>query len=115
MGKKCRFYVDIKAMQKEVTGSCNLVVVNFPNKEKVQFIVDCGLFKEKEYDELNFVLPFDAGNVDFCLVTHSHVDHIGRLPFMAKKGFFRSIYATEDTCKLLPLALQDSCKVLNLV
>ena len=33
MGKKCRFYVDIMAMHEEVTGSCNLAIVKFPNGE----------------------------------------------------------------------------------
>ena len=34
MGSKERFYVDIMALQPEVTGSCNLVIVNYPNGEK---------------------------------------------------------------------------------
>ena len=115
MGKNCRFYVDIMATNNEVTGSCNLVIVKMPNGETIRFVVDCGLFQEREYEELNSVLPFDAENIDFCLVTHVHVDHIGRLPFMVNKGFYKSIYATETTCKLLPLALGDSYKVLNSV
>lgn len=115
MGKNCRFYVDMMAMQNEVTGSCNLVIVKLPSEETVRFVVDCGLFQEKKYEELNYVLPFNAENINFCLVTHVHVDHIGRLPYMVKNGFFRSIYATETTCKLLPLALNDSFKVLSSV
>ena len=115
MGKNCRFYVDVMAMQNEVTGSCNLIIVKFPSEETVRFVVDCGLFQEREYEEMNSVLPFNAENIDFCLVTHVHVDHIGRLPYMVRNGFFRSIYATETTCKLLPLALNDSFKVLNSV
>ncbi len=115
MGKNCRFYVDIMAMHEEVTGSCNLVIVKKPDGETVRFVIDCGLFQEVEYDELNSVLPFNADNVDFCLVTHVHVDHIGRLPYMVKSGFYKPIYATETICKLLPLALNDSFKVLSSV
>ena len=113
MGKKERFYADLMATQPEVTGSCNLIIVKLPNDETIRFVVDCGLFQEKEYEELNNALPFNAENVDFCLVTHNHVDHTGRLPLMVKKGFFKKIYATETTCKLLPLALNDSFKVLR--
>ena len=115
MGKNCRFYADIMALHDEVTGSCNLVIIKFPIGETLRFVVDCGLFQEREYDELNSVLPFNAENIDFCLVTHVHVDHIGRLPYMVKNGFYKPIYATETTCKLLPLALNDSFKVLNSV
>lgn len=113
MGLKERFYADIMAMHPEVTGSCNLVIVKLPDGETIRFVVDCGLFQEKEYEELNETLPFNAESVEFCLVTHNHVDHTGRLPFMVKQGFNKKIYATETTCKLLPLALYDSHKVLN--
>ena len=112
MGKKERFYVDIMAMHPEVTGSCNLVIVKLPNGETLRIVVDCGLFQEKEYEDLNDTLPFHPETVDYCLITHNHIDHTGRLPLMAKKGYFQKIYATIDTCKLLPLALEDSIKVL---
>ena len=41
MGKnaKANMYVDILALHEEVTGSCNLCTVRFPNREKVSFIV----------------------------------------------------------------------------
>lgn len=115
MGKSCKFYADIMAMNSEVTGSCNLVIVKKPDGETLRFVVDCGLFQERKYDELNTALPFNAENIDFCLVTHVHVDHVGRLPYMVKNGFSRPIYTTETTAKLLPLALNDSFKVLSSV
>lgn len=113
MGSKYNFYADIMSTNQGVTGSCNSVVVRFPNGEKVRFLVDCGLYQEKEYLKKNEELPFNIDEVEFVLVTHVHVDHVGRLPYMVKKGYCRPIYATEDTCKLLPLALGDSCKVLR--
>ena len=108
-----RFYCDIMAMHPEVTGSCILVIVKLPTRETIRFVVDCGLFQEKDYEELNENLAFDAENIDFILVTHNHVDHIGRLPFMVKKGFRNKIYTTKTTAKLLPYSLEDSCKVIK--
>lgn len=113
MSQKDRFYADIMAMSSEVTGSCNLVIVKLPSNDTIRFVVDCGLFQERDHEDENHELPFRAENVDFCLVTHNHVDHTGRLPFMVKKGFRSKIYATETTCKLLPLALADSYRVLK--
>ncbi len=113
MGEKNRFYVDIMALHPEVTGSCILVIVKLPNEETIRFVVDCGLFQECLYSELNSILPFNAENIEFCLITHNHTDHIGRLPYMVKKGFSNKIYATECTCRLLPIALKDSYKVLT--
>lgn len=55
MGKKCRFYVDIMAMHEEVTGSCNLAIVKFPNGETLRFVTDCGL--------LQTVVCFKKGNM----------------------------------------------------
>ena len=112
MGKKERFYVDIMATHPGVTGSCNLMNAKFPNGESLKFIVDCGLFQERKYDVYNQDFPFKAENIAFVLVTHTHIDHIGRLPLLEKNGFYKEIYATEDTCKLMPLALHDSHKVL---
>ena len=89
MGSKQRFYVDIMASQPGVTGSCNLVVVKYPNGESAKFAVDCGLFQERVYQEegYNCSFPFDADNLDFVLITHNHVDHTGRLPLLVKNGF----------------------------
>ena len=113
MGAKERFYVDIMALQPEVTGSCNLVIVNYPNGEKTRFIVDCGLFQESDYSQYNASFPFNAENIEFCVVTHNHVDHTGRLPLLVKKGFTGEIYTSKATAILLPLALADSYKVLK--
>ena len=115
MGSKERFYADIMAMNQGVTGSCNLVIVRLPNPEcpRIRFAVDCGLFQEKGDDDYNDDFPFDPYKLDFCLVTHNHVDHVGRLPLLVKKGFNRTIYATKSTQKLLPLSLWDCHKVLK--
>ena len=86
MGNKSRFYANIEAMHDEVTGSCILVTVSFPNSEMMRFIVDCGLYQEREYEKLNESLNLNAENLDFVLVTHNHVDHTGRLPLLTKKG-----------------------------
>lgn len=115
MGRKERFYADIMALNPGVTGSCNLVVVTLPNQElpKIQFVVDCGLFQEKSVEELNNDFPFKPENLDFCLITHNHVDHIGRLPLLVKKGFRGKIYTTKPTKRLISFALWDCHKILK--
>lgn len=113
MGCKSRFHVDIMDIHDKVTGSCHLCVVIKPTGERLKFIVDCGVFQQEEGDELNRKFPFKAADIDFCLVTHNHVDHTGRLPLLVKEGFDGNIYATETTCNLLPEALHDSYSVLS--
>jgi len=113
MSAKERFYVDIMALQPEVTGSCNLVIVKYPDGQTSKFIVDCGMFQERDYSNYNKNFPFDADTIDFCIITHNHVDHTGRLPLLAKQGFRGDVYMTEPTSVLIPLALEDSHKVIR--
>ena len=113
MGNKGRFYADIMAINPAVTGSCYPVVVRLPNNQKIIFATDCGMFQEEEYKKLNESFPFKAENIEFVLITHNHIDHIGRLPLLVKNGFRNNIYVTTETAKLLPLALNDSFKILR--
>lgn len=113
MGNKARMYLDVMALNPEVTGSCFLCILKLPSKECVRFVVDCGLFQEEKYEEFNYTFPFEPKNIDFALLTHNHVDHTGRLPFLFRKGFEGKVYCSKQTKTFLPLALFDSCKVLK--
>ena len=112
MGNKIKLYLDIMACHPEVTGIWFSTVLKLPNRETVKFVIDCGLFQEKEYDSLNNELPFDCDEISFVVVTHNHVDHIGRLPLLFKRGYNGKVYCSTQTKILLPLALNDSQKVL---
>ena len=107
------FYVDISSSSSEVTGSCIHVTVKYPNNKFEHFIVDCGMFQELSYQDLNPEMLFNPQNVDFALITHNHIDHIGRLPLLVKNGFSGSIYTTADTALLMPIALEDTVSILN--
>lgn len=113
MGTKLRTYVDVMALHNEVTGSCNFLVVKMPTKETFKIIVDCGLFQERENSQFNKEFPFNVDELDYVLVTHNHVDHIGRLPLLLKKQYSGYIYCTPMTKTLIPFALEDSYKVLR--
>lgn len=115
MGTKNKFYVDIMCLNEEVTGSCHLCVVKFPNGNTVKFIVDCGLFQEEEYNKYNDSFPFNSDELAFAAVTHNHIDHVGRLPLLAKHGFNNFVYATKLTKGFMREALEDTCKILTQV
>lgn len=113
MGNLCRFYVDTMALHDEVTGSCILNTIKFPDGTTKKILIDCGLFQEKDYNEFNKSLPFNASNIDYVIVTHNHVDHTGRLPLLVKEGYRGKIHMSEDTSVLIGNALFDSFKVLR--
>ena len=90
-----------------VTGSCHLLEVN-----KTKLLLDCGMNqgKEKVVSERNKNFGFEPSSVDFVLLSHAHLDHSGRLPYLAKKGFQGEIITTEPSFKLAELIMKDSAK-----
>ena len=108
---KADMYVDIVALHSEVTGSCNICTVRLPDQRKLKFIVDCGLFQEEKYQKENYYLPFDPKEIDFALVTHNHIDHIGRIPKLYKDGFEGPTFASTTTSELMTYALNNTAEI----
>ena len=68
---------------KVVTGSCHLLAI----EGGPVLLIDCGMFQGQEED-LNYkALDFDPSEIDYLLVTHAHLDHVGRIPKLVKEGF----------------------------
>lgn len=64
-GVRSKNYVNIMSYNKKVTGSSHFLEINYDDGLTINGIVDCGLFQEREYLELNKKLPFDASELDF--------------------------------------------------
>lgn len=90
---------------RDVTGSCHLLEC-----AGKRLLVDCGMFQGgRELQEENSAeLGFDAKSIDFLLLTHAHLDHCGRLPLLAKRGFRGEIVATAATAELAQIVMQDA-------
>ncbi|HPT40105.1 MAG TPA: MBL fold metallo-hydrolase [Candidatus Paceibacterota bacterium] len=74
-----------------------------------QILIDCGLYQGKEYEKLNYdKFRFDPADLKAVLITHSHIDHTGRLPLLAKRGFSKKIYSTPPTKDFADLMLRDT-------
>ena len=89
----------------EVTGSCTYIQVG-----DKKGIVDCGMEQGRDLFE-NEPLPVPAGELDFVLLTHAHIDHSGHLPLLYKQGFRGSVYATAATRSLCDIMLRDSANI----
>ena len=89
---------------REVTGSCHLIEC-----AGKRILVDCGFFQgSRELDEDNAEpFGFDAAAIDVVLLTHAHLDHCGRLPLLAKRGFHGEIISTAATRELARLVMLD--------
>ncbi len=107
------FFVDIKALHPEVTGSLISCSVRLPNQQNIKFIVDAGLFQEEQYSSLNQALEINPSEIDFALITHTHIDHVGRLPMLVKNGFKGNIYMSEVADILVRPALENTLQIFN--
>ena len=92
-----------------VTGSCHLLAIeNGP-----RILIDCGMFQGRE-EERNFGrFEFNPSEIDYLLVTHAHLDHVGRIPKLVKEGFGGKIYATSATMDLAEVIMLDSAKIMT--
>ncbi len=87
-----------------VTGSCHEL-----RADGQALLIDCGLFQGA--DERPLAVEFALGHVDALILTHAHIDHIGRLPWLLAAGFKQPIYCTAATAELVPLMLEDGLKL----
>ncbi len=94
---------------KVVTGSCHLLDI----EGGARILIDCGMFQGPEEDRNNGPFDFDPGEIDYLLVTHAHLDHVGRIPKLVKEGFNGIICATEATRDLTEIILLDSAKIMK--
>lgn len=91
---------------KGVTGSCHLI--EFKDKK---LLLDCGLFQGRD-EELNYQeMDFDPASIDYLLLSHSHIDHSGRIPLLVKKGFKGTVYCSKATYELCEIMLLDSAHI----
>src|SRR5215510_12339347 len=75
-----------------------------------RLLVDCGIFQgSPELSERNFKpLPLDPKTIDYCVLTHAHLDHTGWLPCLVRDGFYGPIFANPATIDLATLSLKDA-------
>lgn len=86
----------------EVTGSCTLLEACGK-----KILIDCGMEQGKDIYE-NCDIPFSTGEIDALLLTHAHMDHSGKIPYLYANGFSSPIYCTAATNLLCSIMLKDS-------
>lgn len=100
--------VTFRGAAREVTGSCHLLSVG----ERIVGL-DCGLFQGRraESHRKNLALPTAVERLDAVILSHAHIDHSGRLPYLVRNGYRKTIWATPATRDLCVLMLADSAHI----
>ncbi len=90
-----------------VTGSCHQISYN-----NESLLIDCGTFQGKEKRTNNELsINFDISKIRGLVLTHAHLDHIGRLPYLLAAGYVGPIYASIPTAYLILEQLEDALKI----
>ncbi|MCX5658434.1 MAG: MBL fold metallo-hydrolase [Planctomycetota bacterium] len=92
---------------RQVTGSRYLLEV-----AGLRILVDCGLFQERPFLTRNWEdPPFDPRSIDFLILTHAHLDHVGLVPRLVAQGFRGPIVTIDATIDLAKIVLTDSAEI----
>lgn len=100
--------IEFVGAAREVTGSCHIV-----RAAGKTIVLDCGLFQGKraESHEKNLRLPVPIEQIDAVILSHAHIDHAGRLPFLVRHGYDGPIWCTPATRDLCAVMLADSAHI----
>jgi len=92
-----------------VTGSCHQLHLD----ASTSLLVDCGLEQGDEAPSGAASAPigFAIGAIRALVITHVHLDHVGRIPALLAAGFRGPVLCSEPSAKLLPLVLEDAFKL----
>ncbi|MBF0266830.1 MAG: MBL fold metallo-hydrolase [Gammaproteobacteria bacterium] len=99
-----------------VTGSCHELLLDNGVANSSGILIDCGLFQGAEVsadqDPIKALkINFPIEHIKALVVTHVHIDHVGRIPYLLAAGFRGPIICTQASAVLLPLVLEDAVKV----
>ncbi len=88
-----------------VTGSLYLLRAG-----KSRIVIECGLVQGPADEEARNrePFPFDVEQIDAVVISHSHIDHSGRVPLLAKQGYTGPVYTHVAAKALCDFMLPDS-------
>lgn len=97
------------------TGVSTVTGANFLlDTDDSRILIDCGMVQGEKFatEENNKPFGYDISSIDALIITHAHLDHVGRIPKLVKEGYQGPIYSTPVTRELAELVLTDAVGIL---
>ncbi|WP_457638164.1 MBL fold metallo-hydrolase RNA specificity domain-containing protein [Oceanithermus sp.] len=91
-----------------VTGSCHLL-----EHQGFRLLLDCGVYQGEAEQQNQAPFPFNVREIDALVLSHAHLDHVGRVPRLYHEGYQGRVYATAPTLKLVRPILEDALKLMK--
>jgi len=81
-----------------------------------RYAVDCGVVQGERFanEENSKTFPYDVSLLEALVITHAHMDHIGRIPKLVAQGFKGPIYSTEATKEISAATFDDAVKIMTM-
>ncbi|ANO52968.1 MBL fold metallo-hydrolase RNA specificity domain-containing protein [Woeseia oceani] len=100
-----KFELQFFGATEEVTGSLYVIRTG-----QHTVLLECGLVQGGRKDELRNAEPFPVPikDIDAVILSHAHIDHSGRVPLLAKRGYTGPVYTQNATRELCSIMLPDS-------
>lgn len=88
-----------------VTGSLYLLTAG-----SSRIVIECGLVQGMREEEARNrePFPFKPEEIDAVVISHSHIDHSGRVPLLVKQGYQGKVYTHHASKALCEIMLPDS-------
>lgn len=106
-------YVDIRAYNKGVTGSCIRNTVHFSDGSVLRFLVDHGMYQGEGHKGIEYNDSISPEKIDAILLTHTHLDHDGALPIFVRHGYNKKIYMSVGSESVIDIGLFDSFNIMK--
>ena len=97
------------------TGVSTVTGANFLlETEKSRILIDCGMIQGERFALEENAKPFfyDVSSIDALIITHAHLDHVGRIAKLVKEGYQGPIYSTPVTRELAELVMNDAVGII---
>ncbi len=89
----------------QVTGSCHELRL----ADGSGLLIDCGLSQGEGNPSPE--VDFPVAHLRALVLSHVHIDHCGRLPYLLAAGFNGPIYCSPPSALLLPEILEDAIRI----